>query len=142
MRAGANLVRDESALVQGLPHAVDVLPQPGMIEIGVEGQVDEPGQEQVVEVGHDAQKVVVGQLFADQGQVDVRAGLERAHGAGTVKNSLFDIGIQGQYRLDFEYGLFGQSETHQEGSLFILATLGRRRFLKVRTTCQQVALFF
>lgn len=102
-------VRRPSALVEHHPDPVDLLAQRGVIDLGVNRQIDHVGQQQVVEFFHQAQQVAIGERVALEGQVDVRAPLVIALGARALQHRLLDRRAGRQHLLYRCYGLGWQA---------------------------------
>jgi hypothetical protein len=64
------------------------------------------------------------------------SGLKVPYGAGAVKDRLFHLWVKGQSALDFLYGLFGQSETHQAVSSSMTVSLGSSVLRHIVATAQ------
>ena len=87
-------------LVENLPGPLDVGQQGRLADGGESGEVDHPGQEQVIEIGIDPSKGGGADPRADQGEVDVGGGALTAEGAGAVENRLLHFGVGGEHLLD------------------------------------------
>jgi hypothetical protein len=75
-------------------------------------EVDLVGQQQIVKFLDDGAKFRRGQGLTVQGQVNVRAGLIRALGAGAVQNRFLDGWKAAEYSVDFFHCLRWQAVVH------------------------------
>ena len=77
---------------------------------GMAGEIDHPGQQQVIEIGIDAGEGGGADGGADQGEVDVGGGTVPPQGPGAVEDRGLHLGVAGEHLPDRRDRRVGQAD--------------------------------
>ena len=72
----------------------------GLINRGQAGEIDHPGQQQVIEIGIDAGQGGGADGGADQGEIDVGGGTLSPQGPGAIEDRGLHLGVAGEHLPD------------------------------------------